>query len=251
MAPPPATERLYLEEPRRKTALATVTGHASGGFLLDRTVFHAPLRGYHHDQPCDRGHVLAEGHKLKIDKVLWDDRGRLVHRTSGPLPPVGAKAQLHLDAPRRDLQARAHAAAHLLAAALVEQRAELLAPPRVVGGGEARLLARFRPADLAHATPRELAARAVARAQQMADARVPVEARWATRDDAARHVAPHAPPLDDVMPGEPTLRLVRMGDACTMPCDAPLPENTREVGRLQLTLVQANRDGARVGARVG
>ncbi|HEX2022389.1 MAG TPA: hypothetical protein VHH36_06720, partial [Candidatus Thermoplasmatota archaeon] len=122
---PPPTARLHLDEPTRKTALATVTAHAAGGFLLDRTVFHASDPGYHHAQPDDRGHVLADGHKLKIARVHWD-RGLLVHRTTGPLPGIGAKAQLHLDAERRDLQARAHALMHLLVAALAAERCELL-----------------------------------------------------------------------------------------------------------------------------
>ena len=239
-APPVA--RLYLEDPRRKTALATVVGHAAGGFLLDKTLFHAPLAGYHHAQPCDLGHVLAEGHKLKLDKVFWD-RGRLVHKTSGPLPALGAKAQLHLDAPRRELQARAHLAMHLLVAATVECGGTLLDKPTVVGGGEARLHARFREPTQT-ALPKVLA-----RAQQLADARDAVTTLWAVRDDALRMVAPHVVALDAVAPGEPTLRLVRAGPTCVLPCDAPLPERTSDVGRLKPTLVQPKADGVRFGAK--
>lgn len=241
MAPP--TERLYWEDPRRKTALATVTGHAAGGFLLDKTLFHAPSPEYHHAQPCDLGHVLAEGHKLKLDKVFLD-RGRIVHRTSGPLPAVGAKAQLHLDAPRRDVQARAHAAMHLLVTAVAESHGTFLAAPTVVGGGEARLHARFRE------PPQAVLPRVVARAQALVDAREPVAHVWATRDDAAVMVSHHVTALDAVAPGEPTLRLTRVGARSLLPCDAPLVAQTWEVGRLKLTLVQPRGDGVRFGVKV-
>ena len=236
------TERLYLQDARRKTALATVTGHAAGGFLLDKTLFHAADAGYHHAQPCDLGHVLAEGHKLKLDKVFLD-RGRLVHKTSGPLPAVGAKAQLHLDAPRRDQQARAHAAMHLLVTAVAESHGQFLSMPTVVGGGEVRLHARFRE------PPAAILPRVVARAQQLADAREPIATLWAPRDDAARMLTHEIMPLDAVAPGEPTLRLARTGSRSLLPCDAPLVDHTWEAGRLKLTLMQPRQEGIRFGVK--
>jgi len=237
------TQRLYLEDPRRKTALAAVSGHASGGFLLDKTIFHAADPRYRHAQPCDLGHVLAEGHKLKLDRVFWDAKGRLVHKTSGPLPAVGAKAQLHLDAPRREQQARAHAAMHLLVAALHEQLGLLLEAPAVVGGGEVRLTARFRE------DPRAALPRLVARAQEMAATREDVTALWAPRDEAAKLATPQDVALDAIAPEEPTLRLARCGARSVLPCDAPLVANLREIGALKLTLAQARRDGIRLGVR--
>lgn len=239
------TQRLHLEDPRRKTALAEVVGHASGGFLLDKTLFHAAQSCYHHAQPCDLGHVLAEGHKLKLDKVFWDSRGRLVHKTSGPMPAVGAKAQLHLDAPRRDTQARAHAAMHLLVTAAAESYATFLEPPRVVGGGEVRLATTFRE------DPRVVLPRVVARASQLAAAREDVVALWAPRDEAARMLSHEVVALDAVCPEEPTLRLVRTGARSTLPCDAPLVTNLRELGAMRLTLAQPGKTGVKWGVRVG
>lgn len=236
MAPP--TTRLYWESPRAKTALATVTGHVAGGFTLDKTLYHAPLAGYRHKQPCDLGHVLAEGHKLKLTKVAWD-RGHLVHRTDGPMPAIGAKAQLHLDAPRRETLARGHAAMHLLVAAALEQRCDLTDEPSVVGGGEARI--HIRPRE----KPETAAPKIVARAQQMADARDDIRAQWLPRDDAARALGRR---LDDIMPGEPTLRIVRCGTSA-LPCDAPLPERSWEIGTLELKLLQRKGDGIRLGVK--
>ena len=240
----PPTHRLHLEDPQRKTALATVSGHASGGFLLDRTLFHAADPQYHHLQPEDRGHLLAEGHKLKVPRVFWDQARRLVHRTTGPLPAVGAKAQLHLDAERRQQQARAHAAMHLLVAAVHEQRGELLEPPRVVGGGEVRLHARFRE------PPAQGVARVLDRAMDHARQRHDVVPEWAPRDDAHKRVTHHVVALDAVASDEPTLRIVRIGDASVLPCDAPLVANTREIGAMRQTLFQPRHEGVRWGVKV-
>lgn len=243
MAPP--TTRIYWEQPQAKTALATVTGHASGGFLLDRTLYHAAIPGYRHAQPCDLGHVLAEGHKLKLSKVFVNERGQIVHRTDGPLPAVGAKAQLHLDAPRRELQARAHAALHLLVTAAAESYATFGDAPQIVGGGEARLVCSFRE------EARAILPRVVQRAQQLADAREDILAKWAPREDAEK-LASHEPvPLGEIMPGEPTLRLVQCGKRSLLPCDAPMPARTFEVGALKLTLVQQRSNAVRFGVKVG
>lgn len=236
-----ATQRLDWEDPRRKTALAAVTGHAAGGFLLDKSLFHAADPRYHHAQPCDLGHVLAEGHKLKLTRVLVD-RGRLIHKTSGPLPTVGAKAQLHLDAPRRALQARAHAAMHLAVTAVAEELGTLLDEPAVVGGGEVRVHARFREGP-ATALPK-----LVARLNALLATREDVTALWAPRADAAKLCWPAS--VDHVAPDEPTLRLLRCGAKSTLPCDAPLVTSLREVGSVKLTLAQPKSEGVRFGLKV-
>ena len=220
-----------------------MTGHRAGGFVLDRTIYHAALPSYHHDQPPDLGHVLAEGHKLKLAKVAWD-RGVLVHRTEGPLPAVGARAQLHLDAKRRERQARAHAALHLLVTAAAESYGTILEPPRVVGGGEARLVARFRE------RAQDILPKVLARAQQLADAREDIVAKWMPRDEAAK-LASHEPVAwSMVAPGEPTLRMVQCGKRSLLPCDAPLPAHTWEVGAMELALVQQRSDAVRFGVKV-
>lgn len=236
------TRLLHLENAKAKTAIAQVVAHASQGFVLDKTIFHAARPGYHHAQPCDLGHVLAEGHKLKLTKVFWNDRGELVHRTDGPLPAIGARAQLHLDAPRRETNMRAHAAAHLLARLALDARGALLSPPAVVGGGEARLVARFRE------DPRLALPRLIEQANARIAQRETIEARYAPRDEAVKHVDDQGLALDAVMPAEPTLRLVRCGG--TLPCDAPFPERVSEIEKLALGLVQVRAEGVRFGGRI-
>lgn len=239
------TERLYLEEPTRKTALAKVTARLGGGFLLDRTVYHAADARYHHAQPCDRGHLLVEGHKLKLDRVACDRAGRLVHRASGPPPAVGAKAQLHLDAPRRHLQARAHTLMHLLVAALAEARSELVSRAEVVGGGEVRVAVKLREAP-ASAWPK-----LASRVKQMVDARLPVEASWKPRDDAEKASTPQGFAFGAIAPDEPVLRVVRIGDACILPCDAPLVERSSDVGAISVAPPTPARDsGVRLRLKV-
>lgn len=234
------TERLPLTDARRKTALATVTAHRAGGFVLDRSIYHAADARYHHRQPCDKGHALVDGSKLKVTKVGLD-RGVLVHRTPSALPPVGGKAQLHLDADRREQQARAHTLLHVLLAALAaEPRVEHAEPPEVVGGGEVKLHVR---------NVRDLA-KAEARARQFIATRAPVEVAWMPRDEARKRATPQHVPLDAVAPEEPTLRMVRVGDWSLLPCDAPLVEHVWQVGDVRFAPPQPTREGARWRARV-
>lgn len=239
--PTAATTRLYLEDARRKTALAVVTGQAGGGFTLDRTLFHVHDARYHHRQPCDRGHALVAGSKLKIVKVAWDARGLLVHRISGdaPLPPAGAKAQLHLDAPRRELQARAHTLMHVLLAALAEARAEHLEPVEVVGGGEVRCRVKARDLSKVEARVRELVA-----------TRAPIEISWMPRDEAAKRATPQHVPFSMVASDEPTVRMVRIGEWSALPCDAPLVEHVWQVGDVKFAPPQVTREGVRLRAKV-
>lgn len=221
------------DAPRARTALATVTSHASGGFTLDKTIFHAPDARYHHRQPCDRGHAVVAGSKLKIHKVGWDGQGRLIHRTDSKLPPVGAKAQLHLDGERRDVQARAHTLMHLLLQALAEARAEHVGAPEVVGGGEVR----------AHVRLRGDAGGVAKRVDALVAARSPVESLYMTREDVARVVTPQHVPLDVVGGDAPTLRVTRIG-ACVLPCDAPLVEHAWQVGSVAWAATAPSRDGS-------
>jgi len=215
----------------------------AGGFTLDRTIYHAPLAGYHHAQPCDLGHVLADGHKLKLNKVFWD-RGALVHRTDGPLPAVGSPARLHLDGARRERNARAHAAMHLLIAACAEAHAVFAEAPSVVGGGEARVVAKFRE------DPKSALPKVLARAQQLADAREDIVAKWSPREDVAKMMTQAPLPLSDIMPGEPTLRVVQCGKRSLVPCDAPLVEHTWQIGKLELALVQRRGESVRFGVKI-
>ena len=186
--------------------------------------------------------MLADGHKLKVHKVGWVGE-HLVHRTDGPLPTIGARAQLHLDGDRRARNARAHAALHLLITAAAESYATFTDDPCVVGGAEARLVAKFRE------DPKVVLPKVLARAQQLAAAREDVVAKWAPREDVAK-MASHEPvPLRDIMPGEPTLRVVQCGKRSLLPCDAPLVEHTWQVGKMELALVQRKSDAVRFGVK--
>lgn len=133
---------------------------------------------------------------------------------------------------------------HLLLAASAEAHAVFTDAPSVVGGGEARVVAKFRE------KPETALPKVVARAQQFADARDDVTTRWATRDDTAKMMTAEPVRLHDIMPGEPTLRLAQCGKHSLLPCDAPLLQHTWEIGRLQLAMVQRRGDSVRFGVKV-
>jgi Ser-tRNA(Ala) deacylase AlaX len=71
-----------------------------------------------------------------------------------------------------------------------------------------------------------------------------------TREDAARFGSPQPWPLSEVDPAEPTLRVVRIGDVSTLPCDAPHVESTREIGRFVLPEAERRGEATRLLARV-
>jgi Ser-tRNA(Ala) deacylase AlaX len=133
---------------------------------------------------------------------------------------------------------------HLLIAACAEAYAVFAEAPCVVGGGEARLVAKFRE------DPKTALPKVVARAQQLADAREDVVAKWSPREDVAKMMSHEAIPLRDIMPGEPTLRVVQCGKRSLLPCDAPLVEHTWQIGKLSLGLVQRRGDSVRFGVKI-
>src|ERR1051326_5695456 len=112
----PATERLWVTEPRRATALSKVTAVRGHAFALDRSLF-APTSVLHrHPQPQDMGTIWLGGEKRRLERTFLKD-GALWHQLRGTVPTVGEQAQCQLDADRRLLASRAHTALHLLLAA--------------------------------------------------------------------------------------------------------------------------------------
>ncbi len=244
MTAPPPVERLFLEDPYRKTVLTEVAAVHGAGVLLPRSIWYATSRAYGHPQPSDRGHLLVGGHKLKLARVAWRDDG-LAHVVSGPPPRRGEKVLGHLDWERRHEAMRAHAALHLLAHVVVaERRGEFLAAPEVHGRAQFRVTLR-----LAATGPKGLAD-AIARANAIAERHLDVVARWLPRDEAERRATSQHVGFDRVAPGEPVLRVVETGDVVRVPCDAPALRNTREVGRIQAVDVLPRPDAMRVVFRL-
>jgi Ser-tRNA(Ala) deacylase AlaX len=239
------TQLLWLEEPGRKTCLATVTGTRGPAFLLDRSIYCPASHAYRHPQPADRGEVWLGGDKRLLTRVFWD-RGELRHVVRGAVPARGAKANCHLDVERRLDAAAAHTALHLLLSAFARGRLGLLTEePRVQGGRQFTVTARW-----ARWSPEALKA-LLDEANAAAARKLEVGSTYATRD--ALHDVDAQPFADGVLhPGpEATLRVVRIGDASALPCDGTLLDSTARLGRITARSVGHLEAGTRIQFCVG
>lgn len=230
--PDVATERLWITEPRRSTALAKVVAVRGLAFALDRSLF-APASVFHrHPQPADKGTIWLAGEKRKLERVFQRD-GVLWHQLRGTVPAVGEQAQCHLDADRRLEASRAHTAMHLLLAALHRGNAPpLVRNPEVRGGGHFRL-------DLGGLVqPKDLAAW-LAQARQWSKDNVPIVRDHLARGHEAKilHAQRFHPP--DPYPGPPdVLDVTTITGVCSYPCDGTHVERTGKVG--DFAIAQAN-----------
>lgn len=238
------TERLWITEPRRSTALAKVVAVRGHAFALDRSLF-APSSVLHrHPQPADKGTVWLTGEKRLLVRVFQKD-GILWHELRGTTPAVGETAQCHLDAARRLDASRAHTAMHLFMAALHKANAPpMVRNPEVRGGGSFRL-------DLAAPVePRTLAA-CLAQARQWAAGDRPVAREHLARGHEAKILDAQRFDPPDAYPGPSTvLDVARIDGVCAYPCDGTLVERTGKVGGFAIAHAQATRGGFSVVGKV-
>lgn len=234
---PVATERLWITEPRRSTALAKVVAVRGQAFALDRSLF-APASVFHrHPQPADKGTVWLTGEKRKLDRVFQRD-GILWHQLRGTVPAVGEQAQCQLDADRRLEASRAHTAMHLLMAALHRGNAPpLVRNPEVRGGGHFRL-------DLGGPVePRALAGWLAQARQWVAEDRPVVREHLARGHEAKVLDAQRFHPPDP-FPGPPgVLDVAVVTGVCSYPCDGTHVERTGKVGGFAIAEAHALRSG--------
>jgi Ser-tRNA(Ala) deacylase AlaX len=244
---PVSTERLWITEPRRSTALAKVVAVRGGAFALDRSLF-APTSVLHrHPQPMDQGTVWLQGEKRLLVRVFQKD-GVLWHQLRGTTPDVGETAQCHLDADRRLDAARAHTAMHLLMAALhkaVPNLPPMVRNPEVKGGGSFRL-------DLAGPVEPKVLAGCLAQARQWAQVDRAVAREHLARGHEAKILDAQRFHPPDPYPGPTTvLDVARIEGVCAYPCDGTLVERTNKVGPFALEHVRAARGGFSLVGRVG
>jgi Ser-tRNA(Ala) deacylase AlaX len=241
-----ATERLWMTEPRRSTALAKVVAVKGSAFALDRSLF-APASVFHrHPQPADKGTVWLQGEKRKLERVFQRD-GVLWHQLRGTVPDLGEQAQCQLDADRRLEASRAHTAMHLLMAALHRANAPpLVRNPEVRGGGHFRL-------DLGGGVePRQLAGW-LAQARQWVVEDRPVKREHLARGHEAKVLDLQRFHPPDPYPGPPTvLDVAAITGVCAYPCDGTHVERTGKVGEVVIAQANAARGGGfSIVGRVG
>lgn len=234
---PIATERLWMTQPRRTTALAKVVAVRGQAFALDRALF-APASVLHrHPQPSDLGTIWLQGEKRRLQRVFQGEGG-LWHQLRGTVPEVGEQAQCQLDADRRVETSRAHTAMHLLLAALHRARAPpLVRNPEVRGGGHFRI-------DLAAPVAPRLLADCLAQARQWASTDRPVVREHLARGHEAKILDAQRFDPPDPFPGPSTvLDVAAIMGVCSYPCDGTHVERTGKVGDFAVAQASATRSG--------
>jgi misacylated tRNA(Ala) deacylase len=232
-----ATERLWITEPERSTALARVSHVRGRTFALDRSLFAPTSRAHRHPQPHDQGTIWWDGEKRRLERVFERDGG-LWHQLRGTVPSVGAELNCHLDSDRRRLASRAHTAMHLILAALWASGAPpLVADPEVKGGGNVRL-------DFAGPVPARTLASARAQAMAWIAADLSITRDHAVRGTESKFVQPQRFQPPDPYPGPATtLDVVRIDGVCAYPCDGTLVARTGKVGSIAIAEARGRNDG--------
>ena len=85
-------------------------------YILDQTIFYPQGGG----QPCDHGHISANGNEVSIISVRFDS-GLVYHfpEESASRLSVGDKVEMKVDLERRTLNSRIHTAGHLIDTAMI------------------------------------------------------------------------------------------------------------------------------------
>lgn len=222
------TEKLFLDDPRLRTAAATVVSSAPEGIVLDRTVFYARSGG----QPGDIGVLRWDGQETPIADTIKGEGETILHvpAPGSALPPAGATVEGEIDWDRRHRLMRMHTAMHLLCS--------LIKGAAVTGGSVGADRSRL-DFDLPNPPPKE---QIEAGLNALIEADHPVHIEWVeesvldTNPDLVRTMSV-APPR-----GTGRLRLMRIGadDALVdlQPCGGTHVARTGEIGRVSVVKIE-------------
>jgi misacylated tRNA(Ala) deacylase len=221
------TEKLFLDDPRRRSATATVLASGPDGIVLDRTVFYARSGG----QPGDVGMLRWDGGDTAIVEVKAEGETILhLPEPAAPLPPVGTTVEGEIDWERRYRLMRMHTAMHLLCS--------LIKGAAVTGGSVGAERSRL-DFDLPNPPPRE---EIEAGLNALVEADLPVRIEWV--DEAVLDADPGLVRTMSVAPprGTGRLRLMRIGDGESpvdlQPCGGTHVARTGEIGRLSVVKIE-------------
>jgi misacylated tRNA(Ala) deacylase len=222
------TEKLFLDDPRLRSASATVLASGPEGIVLDRTVFYARSGG----QPGDIGVLRWEGNATSITDTVKGDGETVLHLAAAdtPLPPAGTMVEGEIDWDRRHKLMRMHTAMHLLCS--------LIKGAAVTGGSVGADRSRL-DFDLPNPPPKE---QIEAGLNALVAADHPVRIEWV--DEAMLDTNPDLVRTMSVAPprGTGRLRLMRIGhdDALVdlQPCGGTHVSRTSEIGPLTVVKIE-------------
>ncbi len=222
------TEKLFLDDPRRRSATATVLASDPNGIVLDRTVFYARSGG----QPGDVGVLRWNGGETAIADTVKGEGETILHLPApgAALPPAGTTVDGEIDWDRRYRLMRMHTAMHLLCS--------LIKGAAVTGGSVGADRSRL-DFDLPNPPPKE---EIEAGLNALIEADHPVRIEWV--DEAVLDTNPDLVRTMSVAPprGTGRLRLMRIGDGDVLvdlqPCGGTHVARTGEIGRLSVVKIE-------------
>lgn len=222
------TQKLFLDDPRLRSATAVVLASGPEGIVLDRTVFYARSGG----QPGDAGVLRWDGKETPIVDTVKGEGETIVHVPARdmPLPPVGAAVEGEIDWDRRYRLMRMHTAMHLLCS--------VIKGAAVTGGAVGADRSRL-DFDLPNPPPKEAIEAGL---NALIEADYPVRIEWV--DEAALDTSPDLVRTMSVAPprGAGRLRLMRIGDERTLvdlqPCGGTHVARTGEIGRMLVMKIE-------------
>jgi misacylated tRNA(Ala) deacylase len=222
------TAKLFLDDPRLRSASATVVASGPEGIVLDRTVFYARSGG----QPGDIGVLRWDGNETTITDTVKGQGETILHlpSTGATLPPVGAAVEGEIDWDRRYKLMRMHTAMHLLCS--------LIKGAAVTGGSVGADRSRL-DFDLPNPPPKE---QIQAGLNALVEADHPVRIEWV--DESVLDANPDLVRTMSVTPprGTGRLRLMRIGsdDALVdlQPCGGTHISRTSEIGPLTVVKIE-------------
>jgi misacylated tRNA(Ala) deacylase len=222
------TEKLFLDNPRLRSATATVLASGPEGIVLDRTVFYARSGG----QPGDTGVLRwADGETAIADTVKGEGETILhLPEPDAALPPVGTTVEGGIDWDRRYRLMRMHTAMHLLCS--------VIKGAAVTGGSVGADRSRL-DFDLPSPPPKE---EIEAGLNALIEGDHPVRIEWV--DEAVLDADPGLVRTMSVAPprGAGRLRLMRIGDGDVVvdlqPCGGTHVARTGEIGRIAVVKIE-------------
>jgi len=204
--------------------MPTVTGHAEGGIVLDRSVFY-PVGG---GQPGDRGFLgWGDDRRLAITGTRQLESGELLHLADDAQdwPAPGQAVRACLDWSLRYRHMRMHTCMHLLGVVL---------PYGVTGGNISAERSRL-DFDMEETVDKDAVS---ARLNQLIQADLPVSSQWISGDELRRQpelirTLSVAPPAHAA-----SIRLLKIGDVDLQPCGGTHVRRTGEIGGAQVVKVE-------------
>jgi misacylated tRNA(Ala) deacylase len=222
------TEKLFLDDPRRRSATGTVLASGPEAIVLDRTVFYARSGG----QPGDVGVLRWDGGEVIIADTVKGEGETILHLPTpgAALPPIGSAVEGEIDWDRRHRLMRMHTAMHLLCS--------LIKGAAVTGGSVGADRSRL-DFDLPNPPPKEAIEAGL---NALIEADHPVRIEWV--DEAVLDADPGLVRTMSVAPprGTGRLRLMRIGEGDTQvdlqPCGGTHVSRTGEIGRVAVVKIE-------------